>query len=371
MAGLYVHIPFCKSRCIYCGFYSTTLLPLRQRYVDALCKEIDMYGGSWSTVYIGGGSPSVLSAGQLDQLFSHIDCSVAREVTIECNPDDVTPDFATLIGSLPVNRVSMGAQTFDGERLRFLRRRHDAREVDTAVGRLRAAGIDNISVDLIYGFPGETIEQWDSDISHAISLATEHLSAYCLSFEEGTPLMEMKRRGKVEEADEETTRQMYYHLIDRLDRAGYCHYEISNFARPGFQALHNSSYWHGVPYTGAGAAAHSYFKEGSREYRQWNVADLSAYIEAIEHEEIPMERETLSPSEQYNDMVMLALRTADGISLPLLERRFGKEAKDYCLRCAKTFLDPTPLLSLSADHLRLTRDGLYVSDMVMSALMMV
>lgn len=375
MSGLYLHIPFCKSRCIYCGFYSTTQSAMRQRYVDALCREMELRQSEATTidtVYLGGGTPSQLTAEQLQQLFSHIaDCyrlntRVADfEVTMEVNPDDVTDHFAELLAQLPVNRVSMGVQTFDDERLRFLRRRHTAAQALLAFRRLRRAGMANISIDLMYGFPQQTLADWLSDIEQAIALGAEHLSAYCLMVEEGTPLEKMLKdnaqcfRGV---SSEEVERQMYYALIDRLSAAGYEHYEISNFARRGYHSRHNSSYWHDVSYIGLGAAAHSY----DRRARQWNVSDIRQYINAIEQGMVPSECECLDDDTRYNDRVTVALRTADGLDLGTLSPRH----RHYCMQEARRFLD-AGLLRMSADHLVLTREGLFLSDMVMSGLMLV
>jgi len=375
MSGLYLHIPFCKSRCVYCGFYSTTQSAMRQRYVDALCREMELRQSEATTidtVYLGGGTPSQLTAEQLQQLFSHIaDCyrlntrGADFEVTIEVNPDDVTDHFAELLAQLPVNRVSMGVQTFDDERLRFLRRRHTAAQALLAFRRLRRAGIANISIDLMYGFPQQTLADWLSDIEQAIALGAEHLSAYCLMVEEGTPLEKMLKdnaqcfRGV---SSEEVERQMYYALIDRLSAAGYEHYEISNFARRGYHSRHNSSYWHDVSYIGLGAAAHSY----DRRARQWNVSDIRQYINAIEQGMVPSECECLDDDTRYNDRVTVALRTADGLDLGTLSPRH----RHYCMQEARRFLD-AGLLRMSADHLVLTREGLFLSDMVMSGLMLV
>lgn len=369
MSGLYIHIPFCKSRCIYCGFFSTTDESLTQRYVDALCRELELRHDGivepWRTVYFGGGTPSQLSASQLEQLFHVIDTSEAVEVTVECNPDDVTPEWAATLASLPVNRVSMGAQTFSDARLKFLHRRHTAHEVEEAVERLRKAGIGNISIDLMYGFPGESMADWQSDIDRALALDVEHLSAYCLSIEEHTPLHRLMERGEVSEADEELCRSMYYTLKDRLQDAGYEHYEISNFARPGRRSVHNSSYWQSVPYMGLGAAAHSFDGRG----RQWNVAHLRQYIASIERGELPAEREELSQSDRYDEMVMLRLRTCEGIDLAELERTFGSRYLDYCLSVARPHLLGGLLERTPDARLRLTRHGLFVSDSVMSDLM--
>ena len=364
MAGLYIHIPFCQSRCIYCGFYSTTGLELRQRYVDAVVKEARrrQVDGTVNTVYLGGGTPSQLTADQLRQLFDAI-YSINKvaddaEVTIECNPDDVTEAFATLLSTLPVNRVSMGAQTFDDQRLRFLRRRHTAAQVPLAVERLRQAGIGNISIDLMYGFPGETLQDWQRDIDASLALQPEHLSAYCLMVEEGTPLYRMN----IEPADEETERQMYYTLIDRLAANGYEHYEISNFARPAFRSRHNSSYWADVPYTGFGAAAHSY----DGHCRQWNPDDLYIYIKGIENGQLTVEQDVLDNETRYNDRVMLSLRTCEGIDLT----RLTPTDRHYLLAQSQKYVDEG-LLVRFGERLRLSREGLFVSDMVMSDLMRV
>lgn len=243
---------------------------------------------------------------------------------MECNPDDVTEEFCETLKLLPVNRVSMGAQTFSDHRLRFLHRRHNAAEVKTAVERLRGIGIRNISIDLMFGFPQETLADWQSDITAAINLGVEHISAYSLMYEEGTTLYRMLEQGKIEEIDEETSRQMYEQLISQLTEAGYEHYEISNFARPGKRSHHNSSYWHEIPYIGIGAAAHSYKRNG-KAMRSWNVDDISEYISRINQGELPSESETLDLNTRYNDLITTALRTSDGIDIEKTKQEFGTE----------------------------------------------
>ena len=362
MAGLYIHIPFCRSLCIYCGFYSTTALEMRQRYVDALCREMEERSCTDTvfTIYLGGGTPSQLTIPQLHQLFDHIyninKVADRPEVTIEVNPDDVTDDFVAALSQLPVNRVSMGIQTFSNQRLRFLHRRHTAEQAFEAVDRLRKAGFSNISVDLMYGFPGETLNDWQYDITSVLVLGVEHLSAYCLTIEEETPLHRMN----VAPADEETERAMYYTLIDRLAAAGYEHYEISNFARPGHRSRHNSGYWTNVPYIGLGAAAHSY--DGHR--RQWNVSDINTYIRGFENGTPEVGFEFIDDATRYNERVMLSLRTADGITLDDLPT----DDCTYLLAAAQPHLD-SGLLSLNGSCLRLTRPALFVSDMIISDLM--
>ena len=380
MAGIYIHIPFCKSRCIYCGFYSTTGLELRQRYVDAVCQEMENRPPFPSkererieTIYLGGGTPSQLTIEQLRQLLIYInkvyglplhkDGTVWRhEITIEVNPDDVTPEYAAALQHLGINRVSMGAQTFDDRRLRFLHRRHSAAQVPEAVSILHQAGIQNISVDLMYGFPDETFNDWDADITQALALNVEHLSAYCLIIEEGTPLYEqLKVKSEKYRVDEELERQMYYHLIDRLETAGYEHYEISNFARPGFRSRHNSSYWNGTPYIGLGAAAHSF---DGHSCRRWNVSDIRQYIHGIENGQPCFEQEVLDEDTRYNDTLTVALRTRDGLDLNKLSERH----RNYCLHEAQHYIDDR-LLNLQDHHLALTKAGLFVSDMIISNLM--
>lgn len=407
MAGLYIHIPFCKHRCIYCGFYSTTSLEWRSRYVNAICREMQLrttaLGGSAptalgdsvaesiATIYLGGGTPSQLTIPHLEQLFLYIN-KVYRltepcEMTIEVNPDDVTADYAAALQHLGINRVSMGAQTFDDQRLRFLHRRHTAAQVSQAVRLLREAGIQNISVDLMYGFPGETLADWHHDIDAVLALDVEHISAYCLTIEEGTPLHRMlngdcpsceERSGLQGDCplSEETERQMYEMLIDQLTAAGYEHYEISNFARSGYRSRHNSSYWNDVPYIGLGADAHSYMSAptvlgGSaaetRAVRSWNVSDLRQYIDAIERGELPSEHEVLDPDTHYNDRIATALRTSDGLDLMTLDEKHRR----YCLKEAEPFINDGLLQLHNGVRLILTRKGLFISDMVMSSLMLV
>ena len=374
MAGLYIHIPFCASRCIYCGFYSTTRLDLRQQYVDALIRELVDVGkskmlkdDSISTVYLGGGTPSQLTIPQLHQLFDAIyiynKVESGAEVTIEMNPDDVSVPYADTLRQLGINRVSMGAQTFDDERLRWLNRRHTVAQVGQAVTRLRAAGIRNISIDLMYGFPDETIDDFVHDIDEVIKLDVEHISAYCLMIEEGTELYRRygdKRVREYDDSKEETERKMYEQLIDKLIAAGYEHYEISNFARPGFRSRHNSSYWTGVPYIGLGAAAHSF----DGHLRSWNVSDIQQYIAAVNRDERLNEEEVLSVTDFYNERVMLGLRTCEGIDLSAL----SDDERNYCIQEAQPFLSDDILL-LTDNRLVLTRKGLFISDYVISSLM--
>lgn len=377
MAGLYVHIPFCGSRCIYCGFYSTTCSSLRNDYIKALRKELKLRHNyihePIDTIYLGGGTPSQLTSDELTELFNAIyiynkvyGISKDAEVTMECNPDDITPHMAETISLLPVNRVSMGVQTFDDDRLRFIHRRHTSAQVQDAVNMLRRAGIGNISIDLMFGFPGETHEEWNEDISRALLLDVQHISAYSLTYEEGTLLYKMLQSGKIKETDEETSRRMYYTLADRLSEDGYEHYEISNFARPGFRSRHNGNYWRGIPYIGIGASAHSF----DTKSRQWNISDLRRYIKSVSQGIIPMEYEILDKDTRYNDTVMTALRTCEGVDINDIENTFGKAYSVYLQDNARKYIH-NGLLDKSESHIRLTRNGLFVSDGIMSDLMKV
>lgn len=383
MAGLYLHIPFCASRCIYCGFYSTTNLHLRQKYVDALCQELRLRRDYLSdiethlsvdthliqTIYIGGGTPSQLSHAQLQQIFEVIgsiyfngNLSTIRsqcEVTLECNPDDISPSFVDFIEQSPINRISMGVQTFSNAQLNFLHRRHQAEDVVTAVNRLREIGVDNISIDLMFGFPNQSLAAWERDILQALDLGVEHISAYSLMYEEGTPLNQLLKNNKIHEIDDELSLQMFQTLVHHLKAAGYEHYEISNFAKPGKQSRHNSSYWHAIPYLGIGAAAHSY----NIESRQWNVSDLKTYITAIEQGKIPAEKEWLDADTRYNDLVTTALRTSQGIRLSALTPHY----RNFLLQQAKRFIDQH-LMEIEGDYIRLTTEGIYISDAIMTDL---
>lgn len=299
------------------------------------------------------------------------------EITMECNPDDVTPAYCKTLGKLPVNRVSMGAQTFSDQRLQFLRRRHNTAEVKEAVSLLRNTGIENISIDLMFGFPKENIEDWKYDIQQALQLGVEHISAYSLMYEEGTPLYKMLEQGKIEEIDEELSRNMYDTLVDMLTLSGYEHYEISNFAKPGYRSRHNSSYWNETPYIGLGAAAHSYRRaqnqSGNMEVtRSWNINNIQQYINSIHQGILPSEKESLDLATRYNDLITTALRTSDGIDLKKTEKEFGKCYLEKLLDEANDKIKRGLMkMDKQNDRLSLTREGIYISDDIMGDFMIV
>lgn len=372
--GIYIHIPFCKSRCIYCGFYSTTNKELKERYVDALIREIHMRKddfarlgtslspSSTSTVYFGGGTPSSLSVCDIERIVGDLESTfngTPSEVTLEMNPDDVTKDYIKAVKQMGINRISMGIQTFDDSRLQFIRRRHNASQAEKAVMTIREEGIHNVSIDLMFGFPNQTMDEWVTDIDKAIALRPTHISAYSLMYEEDTPLFRMLQKGEINQIDDETSLAMYTELINRLTANGYEHYEISNFAMPGYRSVHNSSYWHDTPYLGFGAAAHSY----NKDTRSWNIPDLKKYIESIESGVLPSESEVIDADTHYNDLITTALRTREGLNLDDLPQKY----REYALVNARKSISEH-LLEATDSHIRLTREGLFVSDMVMSEL---
>ena len=375
MAGIYIHIPFCKQRCSYCAFYSTTLYNIRERYVDALCKEIAMRkeyagGAPIETIYLGGGTPSTLSMEQLkricDTVYAAYQVSPAPEVTIECNPDDLTPDFLAQLKVLPFNRISMGVQSFNDTQLKRLGRRHDAAKARQAVANARSAGYSNISIDLIFALPGSTIDEWEHDLESAIALRPDHLSAYNLTYEEGTPMHRALERGDFTELSEEDNITQFQMLISRLKEAGYRHYEISNFALPGRESRHNSSYWNDTPYIGCGAAAHSY----NGTSRGWNIADIQEYIKGIENGNPVFEIEELTEEERYNDTILTRLRTAEGIPLAWMKEKFSSRLYDYMLRCIGKEI-ALGYLKKENGHLSLTEKGIFISDAVIRELIYV
>ena len=375
MAGIYIPIPFCKRRCIYCDFFSTTQSEKKSTYVHALCQELDMRkdyleGEDIETIYLGGGTPSQLTQEELEEIFSTLyniyKVKEDAEITLEANPDDLTPEYIHMLRTLPINRISMGIQTFQEETLKLLHRRHTAQQAIEAVQHCREAGFQNISIDLMYGLPGETLETWKEDLQQAIALHPEHISAYHLIYEEGTALWKLREQNQVEEADEDLSVTLFKTLIEELTHAGYEHYEISNFCLPGLHSRHNSSYWTGKKYLGCGPSAHSF----NGTSRQWNVASLDKYIQSIQQGELDHEIEELDIYTRYNDFVITTIRTHWGMSLSHLRSTYGENLYQYCLRMAKPHLDQG-VLEIKEDTLKLTKEGIFISDGIMSDLLFV
>lgn len=369
MRGIYIHVPFCRSRCIYCDFYSVTQSERwMEAYADALCREMrerrdEGRGEIVNTLYIGGGTPSQLPPLLLSRIFAEVErlfvLANDAEVTIEANPDDVTAEWLAEIGDTPVNRISMGLQTFHDPLLRLLRRRHTAAQAVGAVELCRKAGYDNISVDLMFGLPGQTLAMWQDDVRAALALEVTHLSAYALQYEEGTLLWKIREQGRVEEAGEDLSVDMYTQLSRMARAAGMEHYEISNFALPGRRSRHNSSYWTQIPYLGFGPGAHSY-DGGSR--RRWNDTGLRAYAEA--QHDVPHEEEWLTPVQKYNEMVMTRLRTSDGLPMELL----APQDRTHCMKAAKPYLQ-TGKLHFDGHLLHLDEQAFFISDTIICDLM--
>ena len=373
MAGIYIHIPFCKRRCIYCDFFSTTQSEMKSEYVHALVRELEIRKDyldkeEIETIYLGGGTPSQLSQEELEEIFAHIykvyKVTPDAEITLEANPDDLTPEYVSMLRGLPINRISMGIQTFQEETLKLLHRRHTAQQAIEAFKRCREAGFQNISIDLMYGLPGETLETWEQDLQQAIALHPEHISAYHLIYEEGTTLWNLREQNKVEEAEEELSLTLFKTLIERLTKAGYQHYEISNFCLPGLHSRHNSSYWTGKKYLGCGPSAHSF--DGTS--RQWNVSSLDKYLEGIRTGQLDFEIEDLDLYTRYNDFVITSIRTCWGMPLSQLRTNYGENLYNYCLRMAKPHIQQG-VLEIKEDTLKLTSEGIFISDGIMSDLL--
>jgi oxygen-independent coproporphyrinogen-3 oxidase len=367
MAGIYFHIPFCKQRCSYCDFFSSTQNEKKDNYVDALCKELnerkEYLKEPVKTIYFGGGTPTLSSAADFEKIFHALHFIYGedsnREITLEANPDDLTFEYLESIKRLPFNRISLGIQSLDDHELQLLNRRHDMQSAIRAVERLQQAGYGNISIDLMYGLPGQNPAIWNKSLQQAIDLQIQHISAYHLTYEEGTPLYKKKKKGSLIPVDEEMSNQLFDILIDRLSAAGFEHYEISNFARSGFQSRHNTSYWNGTHYLGIGASAHSY----NGFSRQWNKKTLLP-----DYWTSDCEVEILDEKTKYNDFVITRLRTMKGIDLSELAALFDESQKTYCLQQAQKPI-AYGLLQCEDNYLRLTRKGIFVSDGIMSDLM--
>lgn len=337
MAGIYIHIPFCKSRCKYCDFFSTTHLEKRAQYVAALLEEWRMRAHEVKepvhTIYIGGGTPSMLDDSSLQMIIEAIrresslnstaisgtlqgDEAKLQEITMEANPGDITLERAQAWRRMGINRLSIGVQSMDDELLQLIGRRHTAEQARKAVAAAQAAGFDNISIDLMYALPSQTMEQWQKDVAEALQMGVQHISTYGLIYEESTVLMTLLDHGVIEAVDEDTEMQMYDYLVEQLAANNFEHYEVSNFALPNRQSRHNSSYWNNTPYIGLGAGAHSY----DGQVRQWNISDLDTYIAQSMAHQLQPEKEVLSEEQRHTERVMLGLRTNSGIGIDEIDR---------------------------------------------------
>ena len=393
MAGIYIHVPFCQSRCAYCDFYSTTLLRHRSAYVDTVCRELkhrlpELQGEPIKTIYFGGGTPSTLTTEELKRILEASPLPLPRrgdsdnaepssppweglgeaiEITLEANPDDLTEDYVNSLCTLPINRLSIGIQSFHDQTLRLVGRRHTASEAIEAVHRCQRMGFTNISIDLMYGLPGETLTDWEYSLDQAIALGVPHISAYHLTYEEGTRLWLMKEQGMVSPISEEQSIEAFTLLRQHLLAAGYEHYEISNFALPNCHSRHNSSYWQGIKYIGIGPGAHSY----NGTDRRWNLSSLTDYIATPDNEDVPHEIEHLTTDERYDERIITELRTAHGIDLTRLLTDFGERYHTHCRHCASPYLQQGQLIHTTDNHLQLTPESIFISDAIMRDLLYV
>jgi len=375
MAGIYIHIPFCKQRCTYCDFYTEVAPQFIQVLIDSIVRELNirkdyLQNSPINTIYFGGGTPSILSNEQFLLIFEAIyrlfTVAEDAEITFEANPDDLTPGFLTSLQALPFNRISIGIQSFDDKDLKRINRRHTSKQAVEAVKNAQKAGFGNISIDLIYGLPFQTLEAWGDQLDMALSLNIQHISAYGLTYEEGTELWKQRENGEIEVVDDLVMNEMYLLLLDKIKTKGFEAYEISNFALPGYQSRHNSAYWKQEPYLGIGPSAHSY----DIVSRQWNIASITDYIKAINSGSDFYEREELSLNDRYNDFVMVSLRTAEGLDVKIMEKDFGPELAGYCLQNIKTFMDSEQVY-YSEGKLRLTAEGIHISNLILIQLMKV
>lgn len=371
MGGVYLHIPYCRRKCFYCDFYS---LGARRApwgpLVDALLAELEARrprAGEVATIYIGGGTPSQMPVGELARLLDGLaPLRPVREMTVEVNPEDVTPELCRTLRAGGVDRVSMGVQSFNDAELRAIGRRHTARQVLDAYALLRHT-FDNISIDLIFGLPGQTLASWRETVERAVGLRPEHLSAYSLMWEPGTALCAMRRQGRTSPVPDETAEAMYLYLSEAAARAGYEHYETSNYALPGRRSIHNSSYWDGTPYLGLGPGAHSY--DGART-RRANPADAAAYIRHFtSHATAPFyTEEHLSEREVHEEYVMTRLRRREGIDLRDYGARFGAKSLEALLRRAAPYIEGGDMVK-SDSALSIAPRAVLRSDPVIVALM--
>ena len=372
MAGIYLHVPFCNSRCIYCGFCSTVSKGLRQKYIPALKREISERGDFFSslyesdrivkTLYVGGGTPSILPPELLKEAVSAIreTFTIAEEIefTVEVNPDDITEDYAGSLRKMGVNRVSMGVQSFKDGHLKWMRRRHDSQTAVNAYRILRKAGFDNISLDLIFGFPLMTVGDWEDNLDTIIELSPEHISAYQMGIDPDTPLERMEKSGEFSLPSQEDSERMYKILQSKLKAAGYVQYEVSNFCKPGYHSRHNSSYWNRTPYLGLGPGAHSFIGMA----REWNTSDIATWCNLSI---LPLrEGETLSPVDVFNEILMLGLRTAAGVSLDTL-RNCGPQSPLFIsdLLPKLSAMESNGLITLTPDgKIKIPPGKFFISD---------
>jgi oxygen-independent coproporphyrinogen III oxidase len=374
MAGIYIHIPFCKKLCSYCDFYHIITQSENTYFIDALLSEATIrkeYLGNEivSTIYIGGGTPSVLLTEEIKSILSNIrklyKVDENCEITIELNPDDIDNDYLQGLKDSAVNRISLGIQSWRDSDLKLMNRRHNAAQAAAALEQTLNAGFENVTIDLIYGIPGMTTADWSSILDISFSYNIKHLSAYHLTFEPGTVFSKMKEKGILSEIDDDESSAQFHLLIDKALAAGFVHYEISNFGKPGYFSVHNSNYWKQVNYLGLGPSAHSF----NGYSRQWNIRDVKKYVKAVNSGALLFEREELDKKTRFNEYIMTSLRTMWGIDLDYVERTFDKEGYDYVVNLSGKLIN-YGLMKQENKTLVLTNQGKMISDNIISELML-
>ena len=371
MAGIYIHIPFCKQACHYCDFHFSTSLKKKSELVTALISELELRKKEFEnitveTIYFGGGTPSLLSKNELQSIieavYKNYLVTTKPEITLEANPDDLTEKVILDLFKSPVNRLSIGIQSFFEKDLKLMNRAHNSKEAKASL-ELATKYFDNISLDLIYGIPGSTNKQWEKNIEKALSFGVNHISSYALTVEPKTALASFIKKGIIENVDDELAEEQFHILINKLQEAGFVHYELSNFGKEGFFSKNNAAYWQGQPYLGIGPSAHSF--NGSE--RGWNVRNNSKYIESIANNILPIEIETLTITDKYNEYVMTGLRTVWGVSIKKVNDEFGENYKNYLLQQSQKHINEH-LLYIEDEKLLITKKGKFLSDGIASDL---
>jgi oxygen-independent coproporphyrinogen-3 oxidase len=372
MAGIYIHIPFCRKACHYCDFHFSISMDQLPSMLKALEKEIitrkdDLQGEILETIYLGGGTPSLLTYRQLGSLFGvirdHYEISRDPEITMEGNPDDLSLPYMKALLDLGINRLSIGIQSFHGEDLAFMNRSHGTRQSHRCLGMAREAGFRNLNIDLIYGLPGLSMGKWEKNLEMATGYLPEHIAAYHLTYEKGTVLDYRRRKKKFSVPEEKISLDQYALLTDHLQHKGYMHYEISNFALPGHISRHNSAYWRGGKYLGVGPSAHSF--DGNT--RRWNLARNTSYIRSVLAGMAYYETEELDMNTRYHDYVMTSLRTMWGIDLEYIGKTFGQTCKDHCVKGADPFLQ-SGRMTQHGNRLLLSKEGMFIADHIIASL---
>lgn len=371
MAGLYLHIPFCKQACHYCDFHFSTSFNHKNELIAALKREILLQKDFLDhepieTIYFGGGTPSVLNASELESIINSISNNYALvddlEVTLEANPDDLHRAYLQDLKRTSINRLSIGIQSFSDADLKWMNRAHTAQEAESCVKSAQDTGLENISIDLIYGLPAMSLSDWHTSLEQAFALQIPHLSAYCLTVEPKTALASFIQNGKSAMPNEGLAADHFTALMDSAHAYGFIHYEISNFCQPGKRSKHNSNYWLGVPYLGIGPSAHSH----KGKIRQWNVANNAKYLAALAKNEIPCEQEELTEIQQLNEYLMIALRTIEGINVAKIAQRYVEQVQDVVVNYAQQ-----DYLCLEEGHIKLTKKGKFYADKIASDLFIV